>query len=249
MTPPETASVAPPVPAEAAVPLPGRLVEYLALPDRHPRWFRNPPGGVEILLDPGAILEVECEIGARYAARGLPAAWAEVGIHYRDPYLVLLRDAVRFPGGDVGVHHRVLRGEAEPAGVAVMPRLPDGRIVLLRHFRHATRDWHWEVPRGGIEPGADEDATARTEMAEEIGAVVGRLTPIGAAHGSTGLLGVSVRLFLAEVEAVGSPDRNEGITELRAVGVRELEDMIRAGEVTDGFTLACVLNARLRGLV
>lgn len=229
--------------------LPGRLAEYLGLVATHPSWFRNPPGGVEILLDPAAILAVEREIGARYAARGLPACWAEIGVHYRDPYLMLLRDAVRFPGGDVGVHHRVLRGAGDASGVAVLPRLPDGRVVLVRHFRHATRAWHWEIPRGGIEAGSDPETTAHSELAEEIGGIVTALTPIGAAHGSTGLLGVAVRLYLAELASLGAPALNEGITGIHPVAVAALEAMVRAGEITDAFTLAAFLNARLRGLL
>lgn len=232
-----------------AAALPARLAEYLALAGTHPAWFRNPPGGVEILLDPAAILAVEREMGARYAAQGLPASWAEVGVRYRDPYLMLLRDAVRFPGGDVGVHHRVLRGAGDSSGVAVLPRLPDGRVVLVRHFRHATRAWHWEVPRGGIEAGTDPEETARTELAEEVGGIVAALTPLGAAHGSTGLLGVAVRLYLAELAALGAPALNEGITEIRPVTVAALEAMVCAGEITDAFTLAAFLNARLRGLL
>ncbi len=229
--------------------VPARLAEYFALRTRHPAWFETPAGGVEIILDPAAIFAVEREMGARYAARGIPAAWAEVGIHYRDPYLMLVRDAVRFPGGDVGVHHRVLRGTEDPAGVAVLPRLPDGRILLLRHFRHATRRWHLEAPRGGIEAGADADSTARTELIEEIGATVTRLVPLGAVHGATGLLGLAVRLYYADIESIGTPALNEGITGSLAVGVPELLRLVGAGEITDGFTLACILHARLRRLI
>lgn len=229
--------------------IPTRLAEYLALVAPHPDWFRTPEGGVEILLDPAEILAAEREMAVRYTTRGLPADWALAGIHYRDPYLMLVRDAVRFPGGECGIHHRILRGSGDPSGVAVLPVLPDGRILLLRHFRHATRRWHWEVPRGGIEPGADADRTAYAEMAEEIGATVTRLVPLGAAHGSTGLLGLSVRLYLADIGEPGEPALNEGITGLLAVTVPELEAMVLRGEITDGFTLACLMHARLRRLL
>ncbi|WP_439580173.1 NUDIX hydrolase [Elioraea sp.] len=232
-----------------SAPPPPRLVEYLALRETHPSWFRNPDGGIEVLLDPAGIMAVEAEMGRRYAARGLPEAWAEVGIRYRDPYLMLLCDAVRFPGGEIGVHHRVVRAAGDLSGVAMLPRLPDRRLVLVRHFRHATRAWHWEVPRGGIEPGFDAEHAARAELAEEIGATVTSLTPLGAVHGSTGLLGLAVQLYLAEVSTLGAPALNEGITELRAFAVAEVEVMVSEGELTDAYSLACLLRARLRGLL
>ena len=230
-------------------PVPARITDYLALLRQDPRWTVNPPGGIAILLDPAEIAAAEQATAARYAARGMPADWAEAGIHYRDPYLILVRDAVRFPGGELGIHHRVLRGSGDPSGVAVLPRLPDGRFLLLRHFRHATRKWHWEVPRGGIEPGADADRTVHVELAEEIGATVTALVPLGTAHAATGLLGLGVALYLAEVGWPGEPAVNEGITGSRAVSVAELEAMVRDGQITDGFSLGCILHARLRGLI
>jgi hypothetical protein len=42
---------------------------------------------------------------------------------------------------------------------------------------------------------------------------------------------------------------NEGITEVRLVTSQEFENMLRNAEITDSFSVACYLHARLRGLL
>lgn len=224
-----------------------RLRAYLTLRDQRPGEFATVLGGVRIVVDPGPIRAIEERIRCRYEARGLPGHWAEIGIAYQDPYLRLLRDAVIFPSGREAIHHRVL-SNSEPSGAAAMPVL-DGSIVLVRHFRHPTRQWHWEIPRGGVEPGRTAEETAETELAEEIGAALENLTRLGRVHGSTALISGSVVLFLARITSLGEPALDEGIVEIRRVTVAEFEHMAQTGEITDAFTLAAFLHARLGGLL
>jgi ADP-ribose pyrophosphatase len=214
----------------------------------HPQWFVSDHAGIRIETVPGSIRQIEEIIGARYASRGQPEEWARVGILYEDPYIVLLRDAVTFPDGSPGIHHRVLRRSGEPAGVAMMPIL-DGKLVLVRHYRHPTRSWHWEFPRGAIEPGQTPMAAARCELLEEISAVVQSIEPIGIIHGASALMGMSVVMFAAYVTSIGRTALQDGIAATEIVSVRAFETMVKDGEVTDSFTLGCFLNARLRGLL
>ncbi|MGP3954118.1 hypothetical protein [Streptomyces sp. 7N604] len=64
------------------------------------------------------------------------------GVVYEDAHVMLLRDPVRFPfpDGRTGTCTRSVGAIQEP-GCVVLPLL--GReVVLLEHFRHATRSWH-----------------------------------------------------------------------------------------------------------
>ena len=40
-----------------------------------------------------------------------------------------------------------------PGSVVVLPVLPDGRIVLIRQYRHAAGQYLWELVAGHKEPG------------------------------------------------------------------------------------------------
>lgn len=226
----------------------GRLSPYLALMAERPAWFQGAADGVVIATAPDDIARIETETAARYEAAGRPAAWAEVGVRYQDPYLMLLVDAVTFPDGGVGVHHRVVRLAGDDSGVAVLPVL-GGRIVLIRHFRHPLRRWTWEVPRGAIEPGLAPEEAVRTELMEEIEGQATAIQPLGAMYGATAFMGLRVLLYIAQLAAVGRPALGEGVGEVRAVSVAEFEAMVREGEIVDSFTLGAFLHARLKGLL
>jgi 8-oxo-dGTP pyrophosphatase MutT (NUDIX family) len=120
---------------------------------------------------------------------------------------------------------------------------------LIHHFRYPSRCWHWEIPRGAIEPGQTAEAAAKAELEEEIGSHCESLLPLGLVHGASSLVSGAVALFLGHVDVIGAPALSEGIVAVRTVEISELESMIDRGEIADAFTLGAVLRARLKGLL
>lgn len=53
--------------------------------------------------------------------------------------------------------------------VAVAPLTADGRLLLVRQYRHACGDWLVEVPAGRLEAGEDTLTAAKREFEEETG--------------------------------------------------------------------------------
>ncbi len=222
---------------------------YLSLILTEPDLFVSPQEpGIRILTDPCEIEEVEKAQRLKLAERSLPESWANIGIVFEDQYIQVLRDAVEFPGGSRGTYIRVLPQCRGFAGVAILPVFGD-KIVLVRHFRHATRAWHWEIPRGFGDGNETCEQTAARELSEEIGAVPTSLAALGGIHTNTGLLGEYVVLFLARIDKIGMVDRTEGINSVELVNLSELEQMISRGQMTDSFTLAALLMAGSIGLL
>jgi len=221
------------------------FADYLELARSRPDRFVNPAGRVyQILFDRAGVQRAQADARRLRAARGLPCDDLRVGVLAHDPYLTLLREAVRFPDGSYGLYNRLL----VPFGVAMLPVIGE-RIVLLHRFRHGTRRWHLEIPRGCADGEDDFAGDARRELEEEIGAAGIELEDLGMLHSSTGCLDETYQLFLARIASVGAADVHEAIGELRLVTVEELQSLIASGELTDGPTLACFLRARLRGLL
>ena len=222
---------------------------YENLRESFPGLFVNPPGAAyEILTDPGSVAEAEASYTGKLSSMGLPPFMGETGVVYADPYGMILRDAVRVPGGGFGTYIRfVPSGNAH--GVVILPRYGDD-VILVRHFRHATRDWQLELPRGFGLPGADPGDDARRELLEEIGAEAGALHDLGLIHADTGMSGTPVTLFYAEITrppiAAGT---DEGIVAVEAVSPAGLAALIRDEKITDSFTLAAYTRAVLRGLL
>jgi ADP-ribose pyrophosphatase len=221
---------------------------YFALIAARPVLVRNLPRGINVITAPHGIAHIEAEMADRFAAKGLPRDWARVGVFYEDPYLIILRDAVVFPDGQPGLYHRAIARHDEPTGVAILGRYR-GDVILIRHFRHPSRAWHLEIPRGALEAGDSPAETAQIEISEEIGGTVASMTQMGLLHGASAFMRHSVVLVHAELSAIGTPALGEGVGEIITVAPARFEQMIRASEITDAFTVAAAYHAKLRGLL
>ncbi len=224
-----------------------RREEYFAFVQRHPEMFVNPPGGFTILLEEVEIQKIEDYMAHQLEEKGMSAEWAQVGIVFQDQYGMILRDAVQFPEGSPGTYIRFV-AEGDGVGTVILPHYR-GQVLLLRHFRHATRTWHLEIPRGFGMTGLSGEENARRELEEEIGAKALQLVALGSLYPDTGVDASVVELFYAQVEAYGPIDTIEGITEVLAISVADFEAMIRESTITDGFTIAAYARAKLRGLL
>jgi ADP-ribose pyrophosphatase len=216
---------------------------YFALATARPELFRNPDGaGFEILLEEAEIRQAEQQAADQLTGFGAPKEWAEVGVAFRDQYVLLLRDAVRFADGSLGTYIRTVPPEGSFPGVVILP-VWQGQVLLIRHFRHATRQWHLEVPRG-FGRDADTQISARRELTEEIGASDVRLVGLGDIYPDAGAGAATVALFYAEVGSYGAAERHEGITHILPTPIAEFERMIGDNELKDGFLLATYARAK-----
>ncbi|MFH9860330.1 NUDIX hydrolase [Streptomyces sp. NPDC017202] len=231
------------------------LADYEALRERRPELFLNPPGAAfTILLDRAEQDRASDEVSRAAAAAGLPDSVGDIGVVYRDAYFSLVRDAVRFADGRLGTYVRILPASAS-GGAAVLPLLADGRVVLLRHFRHADRDWHCEIPRGFGDPGEDGSGTAARELQEELGVHIGNLTYLGEMSSDTGLRVGTDHLYLAHIDAAQLADgpargaRAEGIDGYEAVSQGEFRSMVAGRRISDAYTLSAYALAMAQGLL
>jgi ADP-ribose pyrophosphatase len=218
---------------------------YLLLMRERPELFANKPNsGIEVLTTPEHIRAAQDSARQARQVRGLDVSDLRVGVLATDPYMTIMRDAVRFPDGTLGLYNRIV----EVKSVAVLPLL-EGQPVLIRIFRHGLRDWSWEFPRGGCDPEEHVEKTVRRELQEEIGANVIRLVPLGDFTPGGSSLCIRAELFAAQIDGIGRPDRGDGIGDIKVFAIAEVERMIRSSDIFDGFSLSLFLRARLAGIV
>ena len=222
------------------------LEEYLAFAKAQPQYFLSASEEGIMRLERGEIEAVEAEVASTYRNGGLDPGWARAGIYYEDPYIILLRDALRFADGRPAIHHRILWKTGPISGVVVLPRLGD-KYVLVKHYRHAVAAWSWECPRGASSLGSSFAKTIEEELMEEIGANVLAVRRLGRVVPISNLLNSGVDTFLADVGRIGQPARSEGIGEVVLLGANEVKRMIIDEEITDAPTICAVAQACFLG--
>ncbi len=225
-------------------------MKYQDLLYNNPDVFSNENALLQIVTDKVTIKKWEVERKKQLIEEGLPENWGDIGVVYEDPYILILRDLVRLPSGKLGSYFRIMNAADLRGGQATVA-LPiiENKILLLRQFRHPTRKWHWEVPRGFGEPGTSPEKNAEREVLEEIEGEISELIDLGPYNSNTGIEGVTVRLFLARLKSTGNTNLDEGIESYKLVEINQVEEMIRNAEITDGFTIAAYARAKLRGLL
>jgi ADP-ribose pyrophosphatase len=148
------------------------------------------------------------------------------------------QDVVVEPGDieatrDVVVHH---------GSVVLLPILRDGRLVLVRQYRHSAGDFLLEVVAGRMEPGESPLTAARRELAEETGYRAMRFVKMMNVFPTPGFVTERMVAFLATGLTPGptNPDADERI-ENKPFPLKALVSMIHKGDIHDMKTVACVL--------
>lgn len=129
-----------------------------------------------------------------------------------------------------------------PGSVVVLPVLPDGRILLIRQYRHATRQYLWELVAGRMDPGETPKKAAARELIEETGYRAKRFQIFLDVFPTPGFLEERMFILVAEelTEGKAEPEDDEIITS-RAYTPEQLEKMIRGGKLRDAKSIAGIL--------
>lgn len=129
-----------------------------------------------------------------------------------------------------------------PGSVVVLPVLKDGRILMIEQYRHATRQYLWELVAGRIDGGESVKKAAARELKEETGYSAKRFTEFLDVWPTPGFLEERMHILLAEglTEGEATPEEDEKIIS-RAFTVKELKQMMKSGKLRDGKSIAGIL--------
>lgn len=176
-------------------------------------------GEIEVITDPIQIATIETATFEKLRKEGYTPAqaaqWSHVGIIAEDSYWVWIRDAVVFPSGELGTYNRMVWRSALSGkqGVGILPIFRDGRIGVNLNYRHSTRSWEIELPRGTRFEGEDPEVTARRECLEETGFELLNLEKIGELAPDTGMTNSVVPIYIGKIamSKLSQPEASEAI--------------------------------------
>ena len=149
-------------------------------------------------------------------------------------------DRVRLPHG----REATLEIVRHEGSIVLIPMTADGKLLLVRQYRHAVERFLWELPAGSLESGEELEAAAVRECHEELGLIPGRIERLQTLYPTPGFCTESMTYFqVSDLRAPGPDDaeahqdEDESI-EVGAYTVEELGALIASGEIADLKTVA-----------
>jgi ADP-ribose pyrophosphatase len=150
-------------------------------------------------------------------------------------------EEIELPGGRRSklelIHH--------PGATAIVPLDEQGRVLLVRQYRHATGGrWLLEVPAGKLDGDeAPADCAAR-ECEEETGFRPRRLDALGGIWTTPGFTDEWIHLFLARDLVAGRQDLQEDeALSIERVPLAEALGLALGGGIDDGKSIAALARA------
>ena len=130
-------------------------------------------------------------------------------------------------------------------GVAVLP-LYEGKIGLIKTYRHPIGDNSWEVPRGFVGEGETQVESALRELEEESGlsCVPDAVYSLGFITPDAGVLAARLHLFVAAECVRKRPffPGELGHQEFRLFEPAEINEMIASSQIQDPSTVIAYFN-------
>ncbi len=147
-------------------------------------------------------------------------------------------DVEQVPSGDgSGRTHEVATIRHAPC-VVLIPVLDDGRIVLIRQYRHSVKRVLWELPAGSIDAGETPDAAAKRECEEETKLAPSHVEQLATLFPAPGYCDEEMIFFrvtgLREPppDSTHKPDEDEDIS-VHPTTVAEARAMLARGDIVD----------------
>jgi ADP-ribose pyrophosphatase len=149
---------------------------------------------------------------------------------YEGVFLKVRRDLARLPDGAERPREYIMH----PGAAAMVPLMPDGRILVERQFRYPLREVFVEIPAGKRDPGEAVLQTAQRELIEETGYAAAQWAPLTRIHPAIGFADEVIEIFLCrELTEVGRQLDQGEFLDIDFVTLGWLVDELRAGRLTD----------------
>lgn len=157
----------------------------------------------------------------------------------------LRRDTVLLPNGRTSTREVV----AHPGAVAIVPILEDGRVVLVRQYRHAIGKILTEIPAGTLHPDETIVECAARELREEVGYSVGRLEKLTSLYLAPGYSTELIHLFVAtDLRPAKDETDEDEFLEPVTMTLDEAISQIADGKIQDAKTVVALLLVWFKGI-
>ena len=158
---------------------------------------------------------------------------------YQGTVLKVYKDHMKFSNGNTEdwdfIHH--------DGAAAVIPVMDDGKILMVKQYRNALERDTLEIPAGKLDdPDEEGIVCASRELKEETGYSSDDLEWILTIRTTVAFCNERIEVFVARNLIPGEQHLDEDeVIEVEAWELKDLEEMIYTGKITDGKTIAALM--------
>lgn len=150
-------------------------------------------------------------------------------------------DTMKLPNGHTAkwdlIDHR--------GAAAVVPILPDGRILMVSQYRNTCERNTLEIPAGGLEPGEDTRTGAARELEEETGYTSDDLELLISIYTTVAFCNEKIDIYVAKnlKKSHQHLDEDEFLN-VSAHELSELVQMVKDKKIQDAKTVGAILAVK-----
>ena len=126
-----------------------------------------------------------------------------------------------------------------PGAAAMVPMINSAEVVLIKQYRHAIREFIWEIPAGTLDAWESPINCARRELVEETGYSADDWHQLGTITPLPGCSDERIHIFLASDLKVAEQQLDDDeILNVHPIKFNDALQMILTGEISDGKTIS-----------
>jgi ADP-ribose pyrophosphatase len=124
--------------------------------------------------------------------------------------------------------------------INIIPLTADGQVVMVKQYRHGSKEVTLEIPGGLVDPGDTPEKAAARELLEETGYQAEEWVEMGVVNPNPAIFNNRCYTFLAQnITKIDDPrpDETEDI-EVVLIPLSHIPELIRKGEIDHAIVIA-----------
>lgn len=150
----------------------------------------------------------------------------------------IYEDEILLPNGKKAIRNVLSHNGA----TAILPIDEEGKVILVKQYRHSVKEYCLEIPAGKLEKGEDPLECGVRELEEEIGYISDDFSFMFKTYIAVGYSSEVIHIYLAKdlKKTKQNLDEDEFL-DVITYTLDEALDMIKDGRILDSKTIAAIL--------